>query len=91
MFVFKSTMAYLARTKRANISKICSRKLYQASMGHFRYCLLILGKVETTKLHTYKRIFRNLTMKDFEYVDQFMTSIMNKVNQSKAHGEDIVD
>jgi len=91
MFRFKSTKAYLARTKRANISKICSRKLYQESMGHFRYCLPRLGKVETKNLHTYRRSFRNLTMKDFEYVDQFMTPIMNKVNQSKTHGEDIID
>jgi len=30
-------------------------------------------------------------MKDFEYVDQFMTPIMNEVNQTKTHGEDIID
>jgi len=30
-------------------------------------------------------------MKDLEYVDQFMTPITNEVNQSKTHGEDIID
>jgi hypothetical protein len=61
-------------------------------MGHFRdFLSRHKQSKKTTKLQTLRRSFKNLKMKDSESIDQFMTQMMNVVNQLRTHGEDIID
>jgi len=60
-------------------------------MGHFRDFLSRHKQSKTTKFHTLRRSFNNLKMKDDDSFDQFMSQMMNVVNQFRMHGEDIID
>ena len=47
--------------------------------------------MKNVKLHNLRRDFENLKMKGNEYVDSFMTLVMNVVNHLRQYGEDLPD
>ena len=47
--------------------------------------------MKNIKLQNLRRDFENMKMKDNEIVDNFMTQIMNIVNQLRKYGEDLSD
>ena len=48
-------------------------------------------KAKNVKLQNLRRDFENLKMKDNDTVDNFMTQVMNIVNQLREYGEDLQD
>ena len=47
--------------------------------------------MNNVKLQNLRRDFENLKMKDNETVDNFMTQVMNVVNQLRQYGEGLSD
>ena len=47
--------------------------------------------MNNVKLQNLRRDFENLKMKDNEIVDNFMTQVMNVVNQLRQYGEYLSD
>ena len=48
-----------------------------------------ITKVKTVKLQTLRMNFENLKMKELELVDQYITHVMNIVNQLRMNGEEL--
>ena len=47
--------------------------------------------MKNAKLHILRKTFETLQMKEREPVDEFMTQVMEVVNQLRAHGEGVID
>ena len=54
-------------------------------------CYQGVTKVKYVKLQNLRRDFENLKMKDNETVDNFMTQVVNVINQLRQYGEEIPD
>ena len=61
--------------------KISSAKSLKKSWDTLETCYQGVTKVKNVKLQNLRRYFENPKMKDSETVDNFMTQVMNVVNQ----------
>jgi len=71
--------------------KISSVESSKKAWDTLETCYQGVTKVKNVKLQNLRRDFENLKMKDSETVDNFMTQVMNVVNQLRQYGEDLSD
>ena len=67
--------------------KISSAESSKKAWGTLETCYQGVTKVKNVKLQNLRRDFENLKMKDNETIDNFITQVMNIVNQLGRYGE----